>query len=93
MTVTAAAGTPEIVGGEFGGRRPSRGLVLILNGPTERLSLPSVTLIVMSSLSPTSASPGVPLSVPVSGSKRRPLRLVLDRELDEIAVGVGLPPA
>ena len=41
-------------------------MILILNGPTERVSRPSVTLIVMSAVSPTSASVGVPVSAPVS---------------------------
>ena len=67
--VTALAGTPEIVGGEFGVGGTSFGLTLILNGPTERVSRPSVTLIVMSAVSPTSASVGVPASAPVSVSK------------------------
>jgi hypothetical protein len=68
LIATEAAGVPEIAGGKFGGGgwRP---LVLMLNGPIERLSLPSVTLIVMSAESPTSPSSGMPLRVPVSGLK------------------------
>ncbi len=41
---------------------------MILNGPIERVSRPSVTVIVMSSLSPTFVSCGVPVSMPVSAS-------------------------
>ncbi len=60
---------PEIVGGllTVGGRL--RPLILMVNGPIERVSRPSVTLMVMSPLSPTLASSGMPVSVPVSVSK------------------------
>src|SRR5262245_3191133 len=58
---------PEIVGGEFvGGGVVVRARTVMRNGPTERVSRPSLTLIVMSPVSPTLASPGVPVSAPVS---------------------------
>ena len=66
MIVTAAAGTPEIVGGLFAGGVWVRARTVMRNGPTERVSLPSLTLIVMSIVSPTLLSPGVPVSAPLS---------------------------
>jgi hypothetical protein len=61
---------PEIVGALFdvegGCERP---LTRIVKGPMERVSLPSVIVIVTSPLSPTFVSAGVPVSSPVSSLK------------------------
>jgi hypothetical protein len=65
--MTLGAGEPEIVGGVLaGGGGALRGLTTIRNGPIERESRPSVTVIVMSPVSPTCSSPGEPVSAPVS---------------------------
>src|SRR5687767_503653 len=49
LIVTAVAGVPEIFGATFdGGGVWLRGLIEMRNGPTERVSRPSETLIVMS---------------------------------------------
>jgi hypothetical protein len=68
--MTEAEGTPAIVGGLL----PGDGVLVrpftrMLKGPMERVSRPSVTVMVMSSDSPTCASPGVPVNTPVSSLK------------------------
>jgi hypothetical protein len=68
--MTAAEGTPEMVGALLPGDGVSvRPFTRILKGPMERVSRPSVTVMVISSESPTCASSGVPLSKPVSSLK------------------------
>jgi hypothetical protein len=67
---TMGAGVPEIMGGVFEGvGAASFAATVMRNGPMESVAFVSVTVISISPVSPTSASPGVPLSVPFATLK------------------------
>jgi hypothetical protein len=67
-TTTLAAGVPEIVGGAVGGVVDCP-VIVIRNGPTVAVPMPSDTPISIAFVMPTSAALGVPLSSPVAGLK------------------------